>query len=293
MSSHSSKKTTWHHNNNNNNNNNNTITKNNSKFNSIRASHQAAAATAAVAAASLAYYDPKYLHPLATGSSNIVGPRGFLGGPGAVVAASSSGGGGGGGVLNRGRSLRGGHRGGAHFRPRSLSAHGSRTVQQQPQKWSHLKPRPATPIRLNYEPSKAPPTFVNKLQVPKNNNSSNSKTIKAVVPPPVPLIGKGGVLVKAPPPHPLIAPVAVGGGGANKGVANKRPAHQYKVPPPVSVDEDVPEFTEEQHICQLHNDTLDKCFGESGTYVCKSYGPRSFIFQKVLDNHHYNLHVQV
>ena len=40
-------------------------------------------------------------------------------------------------------------------------------------------------------------------------------------------------------------------------------------------------FEDQQHICQLHSDTLDKCLEKSGIYVCKSYAPRCFIIQKV------------
>ena len=38
---------------------------------------------------------------------------------------------------------------------------------------------------------------------------------------------------------------------------------------------------QQQHICQLHNDTLVQCLEKNGVYVCKSYGPRCFIIQKV------------
>ena len=38
---------------------------------------------------------------------------------------------------------------------------------------------------------------------------------------------------------------------------------------------------EQQHICQLHNDVLVQCLEKNGVYVCKSYGPRCFIIQKV------------
>ena len=37
----------------------------------------------------------------------------------------------------------------------------------------------------------------------------------------------------------------------------------------------------QQHICELYSDTLDQCFDKSGLYVCKSYGPRCYIIQKV------------
>ena len=40
-------------------------------------------------------------------------------------------------------------------------------------------------------------------------------------------------------------------------------------------------FEPEGHICQLHNDTLADCLDKNGVYVCKSYGPRCFIIQKV------------
>ena len=42
-----------------------------------------------------------------------------------------------------------------------------------------------------------------------------------------------------------------------------------------------PNLDEQQHICQLHNDTLVRCLEKNGVYVCKSYGPRCFIIQKV------------
>ena len=38
---------------------------------------------------------------------------------------------------------------------------------------------------------------------------------------------------------------------------------------------------EQQHICQIHNNTLVQCLEKNGVYVCKSYGPRCFIIQKV------------
>ena len=38
----------------------------------------------------------------------------------------------------------------------------------------------------------------------------------------------------------------------------------------------------QQHICELYSDTLDQCFDKSGLYVCKSYGPRCYIIQKVI-----------
>ena len=41
-------------------------------------------------------------------------------------------------------------------------------------------------------------------------------------------------------------------------------------------------FEDQQHICQLHSDTLDQCLEKSGIYVCKSYAPRCFIIQKVI-----------
>ncbi|XP_059088744.1 uncharacterized protein LOC131884866 [Tigriopus californicus] len=37
----------------------------------------------------------------------------------------------------------------------------------------------------------------------------------------------------------------------------------------------------ETHICQIHNETLDQCLDQEGTYVCKSYGSRCFIIQKM------------
>ena len=47
-----------------------------------------------------------------------------------------------------------------------------------------------------------------------------------------------------------------------------------------SNDFEVPTAADE-HICQLHNDILVQCLEKNGVYVCKSYGPRCFIIQKV------------
>jgi len=41
---------------------------------------------------------------------------------------------------------------------------------------------------------------------------------------------------------------------------------------------------EESHVCQLHNDTLNQCLEQNGEYVCKSFGPRCFIIQKVSED---------
>ena len=46
----------------------------------------------------------------------------------------------------------------------------------------------------------------------------------------------------------------------------------------------------QQHICELYSDTLDQCFDKSGLYVCKSYGPRCYIIQKVSN---FNQEIQI
>ena len=48
----------------------------------------------------------------------------------------------------------------------------------------------------------------------------------------------------------------------------------------------IPEVVDQQqqHICELYSDTLDQCFDKTGVYVCKSYGPRCYIIQKVIKN---------
>jgi hypothetical protein len=49
--------------------------------------------------------------------------------------------------------------------------------------------------------------------------------------------------------------------------------------------ENTAEEEQQQHICQLHSDTLDQCFDKAGVYTCKSYGPRCYIIQKVRKAH--------
>ena len=66
--------------------------------------------------------------------------------------------------------------------------------------------------------------------------------------------------------------------------ADKRPSSLRPVPVVATNDNQVVEHLAEQqqqHICQLHNDTLVQCLEKDGVYVCKSYGPRCFIIQKV------------
>ena len=64
--------------------------------------------------------------------------------------------------------------------------------------------------------------------------------------------------------------------------ADKRPSSSRPVPVVATNDNQVVEnLAEQQHICQLHNDTLVQCLEKNGVYVCKSYGPRCFIIQKV------------
>ena len=279
MSSHSSNKSTWHHNNKSNS---SIVIKNNSKnfssnINKVNIIHHGKTThlhPAITAGAALAYYERTHLfHP-------IINP--------APTANNFS-------QIHRGRSQRGGQRGGGSagglVRPRSHSAHGSvhhQQPQHQQQKWgTHqvggtgaggvaLKARPATPVRLNYDSLKTQAQQQqSKQQTPPASNSgttskqptANSKNQKAA-----------GILVP-----PVAPPTTIKSGGAAGQIATKKHSQHYLPPPPISVDEDVPEFTEEQHICQLHNETLDKCFGETGTYVCKSYGPRCFIFQKVIN----------
>ena len=65
---------------------------------------------------------------------------------------------------------------------------------------------------------------------------------------------------------------------------DKRPPSSRPVPVVATNDNQVVEHLAEQqqqHICQLHNDTLVQCLEKNGVYVCKSYGPRCFIIQKV------------
>ena len=63
---------------------------------------------------------------------------------------------------------------------------------------------------------------------------------------------------------------------------DKRPSSSRPVPVVAINDNQVVEnLAEQQHICQLHNDTLVQCLEKNGVYVCKSYGPRCFIIQKV------------
>ena len=63
---------------------------------------------------------------------------------------------------------------------------------------------------------------------------------------------------------------------------DKRPPSSRPVPVVATNDNQAEEnLAEQQHICQLHNDTLVQCLEKNGVYVCKSYGPRCFIIQKV------------
>ena len=63
---------------------------------------------------------------------------------------------------------------------------------------------------------------------------------------------------------------------------DKRPSSSRPVPVvAINDNQAVENLAEQQHICQLHNDTLVQCLEKNGVYVCKSYGPRCFIIQKV------------
>lgn len=41
----------------------------------------------------------------------------------------------------------------------------------------------------------------------------------------------------------------------------------------------------DEHICRIHSETLVACLDKNGVYVCKSFGPRCFVIQKVRHAH--------
>ena len=136
-----------------------------------------------------------------------------------------------------------------YVRPRSNSIGVTRAKQDHNSNNTkrNIRPRPATPIRIQRYNSDSYKSIPASSSAEPNNNNTSSTTI----------ISKTTT-------------------NSENNFRQKIQQNTEKIiPPEVVVDQ-------QQHICELYSDTLDQCFDKTGIYVCKSYGPRCYIIQKVI-----------
>ena len=139
-----------------------------------------------------------------------------------------------------------------YVRPRSNSIGVTRAKQDHNSNNTkrNIRPRPATPIRIQRYNSDNYKSIPASSSAEPNNNNTSSTTI----------ISKTTT-------------------NSENNFRQKIQQNTEKIiSPEVVVDQ------QQQHICELYSDTLDQCFDKTGIYVCKSYGPRCYIIQKVIKN---------
>ena len=138
-----------------------------------------------------------------------------------------------------------------YVRPRSNSIGVTRAKQDHNSNNTkrNIRPRPATPIRIQRYNSDNYKSIPASSAEPNNNNTSSTTIISKTTT------------------------------NSENNFRQKIQQNTEKIiPPEVVVDQ------QQQHICELYSDTLDQCFDKTGIYVCKSYGPRCYIIQKVIKN---------
>ena len=144
-----------------------------------------------------------------------------------------------------------------YVRPRSNSIGVTRANQDHINTKTNIRPRPATPIRLQRYSADTNYKSVSGSSSAEPNNNNTSSTI----------ISKSTTNSSENNFH------------HQQQQIQKIQLNNKKIIPPPEVVVD-----QQQHICELYSDTLDQCFDKTGVYVCKSYGPRCYIIQKVIKN---------